>query len=86
MYKTIIINKLDTSDTWNLAASFTPIVFNKMKKIQTRIEEINTGNPVMIKIISDIPNMAKALFNDNANQLKKPEIVPINGPKLLLIK
>jgi len=86
MKKAIKTNKPETSETWNLAASFTPIEFNTTKNTQTRIEETKTGNPVKIKIISDIPNMAKALFNDNANQLKKPDIVPINGPKLLLIK
>ena len=43
-----------------------------------RIEEIMTFIPVTKKTISAIPNMAKALFNDNASQLKKPDIVPIN--------
>ena len=48
MYKTININKPETSETWNLAASFTPIIFNKTKNTQTIIEDVNVGNPVVI--------------------------------------
>ena len=49
-------------------------------------EVINGLMPIIKKIISDIPNMANALFKDSANQPKNPEIVPIIGPKLLFIK
>ena len=53
IYKTIKINNPNTSNTWNFAAFFTPTIFNTMKKIQTKIEEINTGNPVAIKMLKD---------------------------------
>ncbi|OEU44244.1 MAG: hypothetical protein BBJ60_10425 [Desulfobacterales bacterium S7086C20] len=85
-YNAIRASRPITRKTWNLAAVFTPIIFKNTKQRQIIIEAIITSVPVAKKIISDMPNIAKALLSDKAAQPKKPDTVPTKGPKLLLIK
>jgi hypothetical protein len=86
IYNPIKISKPITRETWSLAASFTPSIFMNIKQKQSRTEDIVTFIPVTKKIISDIPNIAKALFRDSANHPNRPDIVPTRGPRLRLIK
>ncbi len=86
MKKIINNNKKNTNNICSLAASLTPTIFNKTKNKVIIAPLIKIGKPLSIKITSEIPKTAKALFKEIAIQPNNPETVPIRGPKDLLIK